>query len=62
VRSGDQRVWHHVRYGIDRAVLRRHPPHAEGRLVRYWSPVFPAATGTTSVPGSNTSAEDRRPT
>jgi hypothetical protein len=49
VRSRDRRVRHHVRYGIDRAVLRRHPPHAEERIVRYWSAAVPVADGTTEL-------------
>jgi hypothetical protein len=58
VRSRDRRVWHHVRYGIDRAALRRQPPRADGRIVRYWSHRLPIDRPTVAVPVLRSSGTD----
>lgn len=62
VRGRDRRVWHHVRHGIDRAVLRRHPPHSPGGIVRYWSGSLPVAQAASTDSAPRTSTQDARPT
>jgi methionyl-tRNA formyltransferase len=51
VRAKDRRVAHHLRYGVDRLVLRIHPDRTQERIVRSWTrgtaPSLPAPRAAT---------------